>query len=139
MIPRLAFALALLGFPPLAATPAQLPEAKVAEAEARRAGLPASVGEWKLVRYVPGEQAHFLFASQKRAFSLFVSAMKKGAELKPQPGWRTVSLGKGKTGFLHQDARAPERNALAWRHGSQRWMMLGSLRPEELASVAAKL
>ena len=137
MIPRLALALALLGLPPLAPAPGQQPTQ--ARAEAKRVGLAERVGEWKLVRYVPGEQAHFLFASQKRAFSLFVSEMKKGAELKPQPGWRAVALGKGKTGFLHQDARAPERNALAWRHGTQRWMILGRLRPDELAPIAAKL
>lgn len=137
MNPRLALALILFGMPPHASAPAQKPTQAVTEA--KRVGLAERIGEWKLVRYVQGERAHFLYASQKRAFSLFVSAMKSGAELKSQAGWRTVALGKGKTGFLHQDARVPERNALAWRHGAQCWMILGRLRPEELTPIAARL
>lgn len=118
---------------------AQSSRAESANKEAGRVGLVERVGNWKLARYVPGEHAHFLFVSERRAFSLFVSAMNQGAELKGQSGWRSVPLGKGQTGFLHQDARAPERNALAWRRGAQRWMILGRLKPDELISLATQL
>ena len=125
------------GCPAVAQTPTKSP--KSFQAEARRIGLAESVGSWKLAGYVPGEQAHFLYTSQKRAFSLFVSAMKPGADLKTQPGWRSVPLGKGRIGYMHQDSRSPERNALAWRHVAQRWMILGRLRADELAAIAVRL
>ncbi len=135
MTPRLPLALLAVCLVALVSH-AQTPEAL---AEARRIGLPERLGDWKLVRYISGKHAHFLFARQKQAFSLFISALKPGVELKSQAGWRSVSFGAGKIGFLHQDIRLPERSALAWRHGSQRWMIVGRIKPEEMTSLAAKL
>lgn len=114
-------------------------EGRGAIVEAKRLGLAQQVGDWSLVRYVSGENAHFLYTQDKRAFSLFVTELKEKAELKERPGWKATALSRGRLGYLHQDSRTPEHNALIWRQGKQRWMILGRLSAPELIRIAAKL
>jgi len=111
----------------------------MAEAEARRLGLATQVGNWHLVRYSSGESAHFLYTQEKRAFSVYITKLNGSSDLKERPGWRVTALSRGRRGYLHQDGRSPERNALVWQQGQQRWMILGRLSAQELVQLAKKL
>lgn len=112
---------------------------KAAVVEAQKAGLPTKIGSWELVRHVPGENGHFLFASSQRTFSFFVTETKNRNPLQPQPGWKPVSLGGGLTAFLHKDPRNLERMAIAFKHQTQRRMILGKFTEAELVSLAKLL
>lgn len=132
---RLLLSLALwtVGLPVLAQ------KTSLAEVEARRHGLPALIGNWRLVRSAAGESTHFLYTQEKRAFSVYITQLHGSADLKERPGWRVTALSRGRRGYLHQDGRAPERNALVWQQGQQRWMILGRLSAQELVQLAKKL
>ena len=139
---RALFAALLLSAPPLigyAQTTPPVGTSKAVIAEAQRAGLPAKIGSWELVRHVPGENGHFLFASSQRTFSFFVTETKNRNPLQPQSGWKPVSLGSGLTAFLHKDSRNQERLAIAFKHQTQRRMILGKLTEAELVSLAKLL
>ncbi|MBB6051446.1 hypothetical protein [Armatimonas rosea] len=106
---------------------------------AAKLGLPERVGAWRLVRHVPGEHAHFLYANQQRTFSLFVTETKNNRPLKPQTGWKPTVLGQGTSAFLHQDSRHSERNAIAFKSQTQRRMVVGRLTGLELVEIAKQL
>ena len=107
--------------------------------EAQKAGVPTKIGAWELVRFVSGENAHFLYASQKRTFSLFVTETKNQNPLKPQVGWKTLRLTETLTAFAHKDPRNPECAAIVFKHLSQRRMILGKLTEDELIALAKQL
>jgi hypothetical protein len=136
-------AIALLGVVPVGCT-SQIPltqatHAQRARDEARRFGLSERVGEWRLARYVPGTDAHFLFVDKGRGVSCFITPMKSSADLTLRTGWRSISLPDGTTGYLHHDSRQPQRNALAWKHGTQRRIIQGRISPDELVRIAPLL
>ncbi|MBB6052872.1 hypothetical protein [Armatimonas rosea] len=107
--------------------------------EAQRAGIPTKVGSWVLVRHVPGVHGHFLYAADKRTFSLFLTETGNTRPLQPQKGWKTIVLGKGQSAFEHQDSRNPERTALVFKHQTQRRLIMGKLTEAELVSLAQQL
>lgn len=107
--------------------------------KAQRAGIPTKVGSWTLVRHVPGEHGHFLYAANKRTFSLFLTETGNTRPLQPQKGWKTVVLGKGQSAFEHQDSRNPERTAIVFKHQTQRRLVMGKLTEAELVSLAQQL
>nr|WP_309692407.1 hypothetical protein [Armatimonas sp.] len=106
---------------------------------ATKSGVPDRVGIWQLVRHVPGEHAHFLYASNKRTVSLFVTETKNNRPLQLQKGWKPVILERGVSAFMHQDSRHPERSALVFKHKTQRRMVMGHLTESELVNLAKRL
>lgn len=104
--------------------------------EAQKVGVPTRVGSWKLVRHIPGEHGHFLYANDKRTFSLFVTETRSTRPLQPQTGWKTVVVTSNLTAYEHQDARNPERTALVFKHLTQRRMLMGKLTEAELLALA---
>ena len=85
-------------------------------------GVPQKVGAWQLVRKITGEPNHFLYANQKRSFSLFIAETKSTHPLQAQQGWKTLRIAENFVGFLHQDSRNPERTAIVFKHATQRRM-----------------
>lgn len=106
---------------------------------AAQLGIPERLGAWRLVRHVSGEHAHFLFANNKRTFSLFVTETKSNRPLKAQTGWKPIVLGQGTSAFVHQDSRHSERNAIVLKFQTQRRMVVGRLTESELIEVAKQL
>ena len=107
--------------------------------EAQRAEVPTKVGAWQLVRYVSGENAHFLYANGPRTFSLFVTDTKNNRPLKAQPGWKPVGVQANVSAFMHQDTRNPERTAIVFKHQTQRRMIMGKLSEAVLVRLAKLL
>jgi len=130
--PAIALCLALAGGCCTHPVQAQTPESV-------RMGLPARVGGWKLARFVPGKQAHFLYTQQRRSFSLFVTDSGREDALQERKGWSPVRLQGGTVGYIHTDPRDPARSAIAWKRGQQRRILIGRMEKAELQSLAAKL
>ncbi|MGC4048043.1 MAG: hypothetical protein QM758_29990 [Armatimonas sp.] len=107
--------------------------------EARRMGLPKKVGDWTLVRFVPGKEAHFLYTQKRRSFSLFVVDQGRDDTLQGRKGWTAARLPGGTVAYLHTDPRDPSRSAIAWKRGQQRRILIGRMQSAELQSLAAKL
>lgn len=107
--------------------------------EAQQAGVPTKIGAWQLVRHIPGEQGHFLYASGPRTFSLFVTETNNPHPLQAQQGWKAVRLSGIQTAFVHKDPRNPERTAIVCKHLTQRRMILGKLTETELVGLAKQL
>ena len=110
-----------------------------AVSEAKKVGVPTKLGAWQLVRYVSGQQAHFLYASGSRSFSLFVTETKNSRPLQAQQGWKAVRLFESLVAYLHKDSRNPEHTAIALKHQTQRRMVLGKLTETELVNLAKQL
>lgn len=130
---------AALALPVLGQAPAPIKTGGNAAPEARKVGLPAKVGAWELVRFIPGEHNHFLYAAQKRSFSLFVTETKNTHPLQAQTGWKKVGREGLWSGFIHQDARNPECTAIVFKHATQRRMVMGKLTEAELIGLARLL
>ena len=130
---------AALALPVLGQAPINIKTRGEAVAEARKIGLPAKVGTWELVRFIPGEHNHFLYAAQKRSFSLFVTETKNTHPLQAQVGWKKVGQEGVWSGFIHQDSRTPERTSIVFKHATQRRMVMGKLTEAELVSLAKLL
>jgi hypothetical protein len=110
--------------------------------KASQAGLPEVIQSWKLVRYVPGEHAHFLYAKEQKSFSLFVTQMGTHDIVPPASSlkeWKQVSVAKGKKVYIHHDSRDSEKSAVVWKHGSQRRMMVGNMQESSLLALSALL
>ena len=110
-----------------------------AKPEAKKAGVPTQLGDWRLVRYIPGEHAHFLYASGTRTFSLFLTETKNSRPLQTQMGWKIVHLTSILTAFIHRDSHNPEHTAIVFKHQTQRRMIMGRLSEAELVSLAKPL
>jgi hypothetical protein len=106
--------------------------------EAKKANVPTSIGEWKLVRHVAGEHAHFLYANDKRSFSFFITETQNTRPLTAQKGWRRVTGTGNFIAFLHQDARDASRTALVFKYQAQRRMIVGKLSLNEMLALAQK-
>ena len=110
--------------------------------KAEKAGLPENVGDWKMVRYVPGEHGHFLYAQKDKSFSVFVTQIgsQKISTPKDWPrDWKEVVVERDKKVYLHHDSRDTNTSAVAWKHGPQRRMIVGHLEKEELLSLSGLL
>jgi hypothetical protein len=133
-----AFLILLYLSTPLLAQP-HINPGNTADTEAKKLGIPTQLAEWKLVRHVPGEHNHFLYANHQRTISLFITETKTSHPLQAQTGWKTVVLGAGQAGFVHQDSRNPERSAVVFKHQTQRRMLLGKLSEAELIRLAKQI
>lgn len=131
-VPAIALCLALAGGCYTHPVQAQTPESQ-------RLGLPASVGSWKLSKFVPGKQAHFLYTQKRRSFSLFVTDSGREDSLQARKGWTSVRLPGGDVAYIHTDPRDPERSAIAWKRGQQRRILIGRMEKAELQNLATKL
>lgn len=127
----------------IAPTPAARAQAPQSHAEgvraARRLGLPERFGDWRFVRYVDGNHAHFLYAQGKRSFSLFVTDTGQAGALSAREGWKPVVLPDGATAYLHHDPRDPSRAAIAWKKERQRRILVSRLGDRDLLALAQRL
>lgn len=124
---------------PQASRPA--PGASALAAALKTAGLPARVGAWSAVRFVPGESGHYLYSHKTRTFSLFVTPATTASTTPPapRPGWEPLELDKSHRALLHRDSRQPERSAVLWWEGKRRWMIVGKLSVAELTTLVRLL